>query len=199
LTSAECESTPTKRPPSRPARCEREPTLWAGISCSTPADIGRRHLPAATCWHTSWPTSFSKTPPTSAAMISRSRTTCRVKRPPMPQRTQSSRINRRGFSRLGRRRSRASPTRGPGRTLHRPIAGREPTIPSVCRSQEPERASPVSPFPSMDQALSVWASLSNHVPLFALSGTRCGEVKPVWDEYFAASSTPFAFSSHRVV
>jgi len=58
----------------------------------------------------------------------------------------------------------------------------------------PSPDAPCKPFPSVEQALSVWASLSNRVPSGAAAVTQCGEVKAVWDTYFAATSTPFPFS-----
>lgn len=54
---------------------------------------------------------------------------------------------------------------------------------------------PCKPFDTLDHALSVWANDSATIPLIAAAATRCNEVKPVWDTYFAASSTPFAFSN----
>jgi len=54
---------------------------------------------------------------------------------------------------------------------------------------------PCKPFDTLDQGLAVWASLSDQVPIVAATATGCGEVRPVWDTYFAASSDPFAFSS----
>jgi outer membrane protein OmpA-like peptidoglycan-associated protein len=41
----------------------------------------------------------------------------------------------------------------------------------------------------------VWAALSTQVPALTAAATSCSEVAPVWKEYFAASSSPFAFAS----
>lgn len=59
----------------------------------------------------------------------------------------------------------------------------------------PSPDAPCKPFPSDEQGLPVWESLRAIVPSGAAATTLCGEVKPVWDTYFAATSIPFAFSS----
>jgi hypothetical protein len=59
----------------------------------------------------------------------------------------------------------------------------------------PAPDAPCKPFASMDHGLSVWADLSSKIPLLTATATGCSEVKPVWETYFAATSTPFAFSS----
>ncbi len=54
---------------------------------------------------------------------------------------------------------------------------------------------PCKPFASLDHALAVWGVLSEQIPLGTALFTSCGEIKPVWDTYFAATSTPFQFSN----
>jgi peptidoglycan hydrolase-like protein with peptidoglycan-binding domain len=49
------------------------------------------------------------------------------------------------------------------------------------------------PFGNRDHALSVWASLSNTLPIELATASACGEVKDVWEAYFDAKSKPFAF------
>jgi hypothetical protein len=58
----------------------------------------------------------------------------------------------------------------------------------------PDSDAPCTPFDSLDHALSVWADLSGRVPAAAAALTVCGEVKEVWDAYFAATSQRFAFT-----
>lgn len=58
----------------------------------------------------------------------------------------------------------------------------------------PSPDSPCKPFPSGEQGLLVWESLRDIIPSGAAVATLCGEVKTVWDTYFAATSIPFSFS-----
>ncbi|WP_261569138.1 SH3 domain-containing protein [Frankia gtarii] len=58
----------------------------------------------------------------------------------------------------------------------------------------PGEDTPCKPFASHDHALSVWASLSGQVPLVTAAATRCPEVAPVWEAYFAGTSAPFSFA-----
>jgi outer membrane protein OmpA-like peptidoglycan-associated protein len=58
----------------------------------------------------------------------------------------------------------------------------------------PATDAPCTPFDSLDHAEAVWADLSRKVPLVSVTATRCGEVGPVWDAYFASTSTPFSFA-----
>lgn len=59
----------------------------------------------------------------------------------------------------------------------------------------PALDSPCTPFPSVAQAEAVRDNLRATIPPAMIAATRCGEVGPVWESYFAGSSTPFAFSS----
>ena len=90
-----------------------------------------------------------------------------------------------------------------------PIALKQPIVRlkcSACEKEEdnqlrrkesgdqPMPDAPCKPFSSKAEALRMLASLRILVPSLAANVTGCGEVKPVWDTYFAAASTLFPFS-----
>jgi len=59
----------------------------------------------------------------------------------------------------------------------------------------PSDNTPCEPFASAELALATWQQLRVEVPLATAGATVCSEVGPVWDAYFARTSTPFAFSA----
>jgi peptidoglycan hydrolase-like protein with peptidoglycan-binding domain/LysM repeat protein len=59
----------------------------------------------------------------------------------------------------------------------------------------PEPNAPCKPFSRLEQAEAAWDALSVQVPLLTANLTGCSEVKPVWESYFARTSTPFSFSN----
>jgi hypothetical protein len=59
----------------------------------------------------------------------------------------------------------------------------------------PNNDGPCKPFVDVDHAVSIWANLSNQIPIGAAAATGCSEVKPVWEAYFEGTSKPFAFSN----
>ena len=59
---------------------------------------------------------------------------------------------------------------------------------------KPPSPTPCQPFPSNLEARLEFARLSRVVPTGAATATGCSEVKPVWDTYFATTSSPFSFS-----
>jgi hypothetical protein len=59
----------------------------------------------------------------------------------------------------------------------------------------PAPDAPCKPFSSIAQAEAVKDNLSATIPLLTTSFTGCREVKPVWETYFAGTSTPFSFSN----
>ena len=59
----------------------------------------------------------------------------------------------------------------------------------------PSENTPCTPFANPDTAETVLSQLRVQVPLLTATATNCSEVGPVWDTYFAATSTPFGFSA----
>jgi|GEM_PF-2391665 len=58
----------------------------------------------------------------------------------------------------------------------------------------PDTEAPCQPFLTEEQADSAFDTLSVEIPLLTAAATGCGEVKTVWEAYFAKTSKPFAFS-----
>lgn len=58
----------------------------------------------------------------------------------------------------------------------------------------PTTDAPCQPFPDIASAEVLRNSMSIAIPRLTALDTRCPEVKPVWETYFAATSTPFPFS-----
>lgn len=79
----------------------------------------------------------------------------------------------------------------------------EPELPGKCGPGTanpfclpiPATDAPCQPFKDIESAEVLRNSMSVAIPLGAASDTLCTEVKPVWETYFAATSTPFAFSN----
>jgi peptidoglycan hydrolase-like protein with peptidoglycan-binding domain len=59
----------------------------------------------------------------------------------------------------------------------------------------PATKGPCKPFANINEAEAVHNNLSTLIPLLTATFTHCGEVKPVWETYFATTSTPFAFDN----
>jgi len=74
-----------------------------------------------------------------------------------------------------------------------PACGPGTSNPFCLPGPRADDTSPCVPYPTVQQALAVWAHLSSAVPTGAAAFTGCVEVSPVWNEYFNASSRPFGF------